>query len=688
MEDLQRQIRFSLFFIFAIIPIGVAGFHFIEGYHWLDAMYFTIITLSTIGYGDLSPESAAGKIFTLFLVIVGIGSFVYLGQAAISIVTSPILIRVRQKRRIQKVIDKLHNHYIICGVGEMVDKTVEYILQGSIIRRKAIQDSQLLLFDKWAARISKDNEPLLLFRLIRKLLVNIYDRFGQQSTILDNVVVVTNDMAYADKLRQKGLLIIEGDPTNDDVLTSAGLLRCQAVMVLLDSDMETLLCVLTAHNLARTLHITASVLDDDLSRKIVRVGANSVITPYATAGQFLNSATLRPAVSDFFNGLLFEYHTDYRMTQLELYDDSPWIGRSIDDLKLRDDYDAAVIGLRYDDARYGYAPDSSYVLQEDETLIVVAPADNIESLIADCRRGTPSRTRLALEQPLPFHQAPIASDKTYSLIDAEQAIQSLSKHFIICGDDRVARSSIDTLDPKRPFVIISNNNTLTSDLLKRGFRVVHGSPSSEDVLIKAGVKRAQAIMISLEDKADTVLAILNCRALNKRLLITTTAYADDMVDKLERAGADRVVSPFHVAARLTLLTTTRPKLAGFVQYVLFNYITGLETTEIYMEDDSVWIGKTITETGIEQQYNAGVLGIRVGNKSSFMYAPPKDYVIKAQEVLILVTPMKHSDNLREAAHASADRRPATLRNRVLQSTKWTPDQIQKLLQKAREERGE
>jgi Trk K+ transport system NAD-binding subunit len=156
-----------------------------------------------------------------------------------------------------------------------------------------------------------------------------------------------------------------------------------------------------------------------------------------------------------------------------------------------------------------------------------------------------------------------------------------------------------------------------------------------------------------------------------------------MVDKLERAGADRVVSPFHVAARLILLTTTRPELAAFVNYVLFNYLTGLETTEIYMEETSEWIGKTIHELRLGKRFEAGVIGIRQDDRQTFLYAPPSDYVIKNHEVLIIVTPMKYSDTLANDAHGGAVRAPSTLRNRVLQSTKWTPDQIQEMLKQGR-----
>lgn len=685
MDELQRQLRIALIAISIVVPLGIFGFMIIEGKSFLNSTYFTVITLATIGYGDELPVTPAGRIFTMFLVIIGLSAFAFALQVSFTFIASPAIRVARQRRSTQRKIDQLSHHYIICGMGETVDKTVEYLLQGANAKNDAIRQAQLEPIEKIVNRLLGDAESTN-FAWLRDAIFRLahlgFNLLKRQSTILDTVVVITQDEAYANHLRNADLLVIEGDPSNGSILLSAGLKRAQAMMVLLNSDMETLLTVLTGHNLAPTLHITAAVLEDALSQKMARIGASVIITPYDAAGRFLNSATLRPAVSHFFNDLLFEHDTNYQIAQMDMFDDSPWIGKSLKSLKLRERYDSGIIGLRLDDARYNYAPDDAHILKEDEILILACPAEQIETIRAESRGGKAFASRLNLWQAIPFKQKPISSEKTYSLNEAESAIEPMSKHFIICGSDRVARSAIATLNPERPFVVISNNNGFTSELLKRGFRVVHGNPTDEAILLKAGVKRAQAIMVSLEDRADSVLTVLNCRTLNKRLLITATANTDDMVDKLERAGADRVVSPFHVAARFILLATTTPDLAQFVNYVQFNYITGLETTEIYMEDDALWIGKTIRELQLKERYEAGVIGVRLEDKETFIYAPEPDYVIRKQEVLIIVTPMKHSDDLRDDAHGGNVRAPSTLRNRVLQSTKWTPDQIQKLLQQA------
>ncbi len=376
----------------------------------------------------------------------------------------------------------------------------------------------------------------------------------------------------------------------------------------------------------------------------------------------MNNATLRPAVNEFFNSILFSQHNDLQTTQVDLRDDLPWIGTRIGKLNLRESFGAAVIGLRLDSGDYLYAPNEDYILKENEIIIAVAPARQISTIQEAAHGGISSKPRMAtwqrLSLPVMINQKP---SRIYSLEEAEGVVAQMSGHFIVCGTDRVARNAINRLNPERPFVLISDDEVYTQDLLDRGFRVIHGNPAQESVLRKAGVDRALAIMVAMEDNAVSVLAVLNCRALSKRLLITATAQNAEMIPKLQRAGADRVVGPFQVAAQFVLLATTRPAVSDFVQYVVFNYAAGIETTELYMQHDSPWIGRTIESLLLDRLFRAGVIGIRLAN-GQYMYAPSGSYELGENEVLIVVTPMEHSDELRVTAHGSVTKRPVSLRH--------------------------
>lgn len=637
----------------------------IEQMTMLDALYFTLVTLSTIGYGDISPATPAGKLFTMTLIVFGLSSFAFAAQATIAIITSPIIRNARIRRQNQRRIDLLVGHYVICGSGELVDRTIEYLQQSAHSRRRMLRESQYKTVDMFLDRQLKsaDRNRYLWFRSTFRIVAQVFLAFSRRDqTILDIIVVITQDATYAEHLRQSRIMVIEGNPTDDESLENAGIKRATAAMILLESDTETLLTVLAARTLSPAVRITASVRDDDFGRKIIRVGASTVLTPFDTAGQFLNNATLRPAVNHFFNGLLFEDEISYALIQLEMRDDSPWINTCIGDLRLQEQFSSGIIGICHASGTYTYMPPADHILQEDEILLAITPSAQTEHIQRACRDNTPTRPYSLLWQRLGGQHQPVIGAHRFTLEDAETAAQNLSKHFIICGNDQVARSAISRLDPMRPFVIISDDSDYTAAMLDRGFRVVHGSPTSEETLLKAGIRRAQAIMVSQEKNADAVLTVLVSRTLNRSILITVTANTDDMIKKLERAGADRVVSPFHVAARFVILETTQPAISGFLDSVLYNYITGLETTEIYVEDDSVWIGKTIAEIDLYELYQAGIIGIRRGSQQSYVYAPEPDEIVMAHDVLIIVTPMQQSDTLRNAAHGGTIRRPTTLRS--------------------------
>lgn len=683
-QDLYAQIRIAVIAIMIVIPIGILGFMVIEGWSLLDATYVTVITLSTVGYGDSVPKSDAGRIFTIFLLLFGIGSFTYAAQAAVGLLTNQTFREARQRLHTFKKIKRLKNHYILCGTGELVDKTIGYLLQAAEMRRQFIWEQSYKPIDDFLDRLMGDDAEGHNVRLRTKLkhfIMYCIRSFQRSATILDVIVVITNNRQYAEHLRAAGLLVITGKPSDDHVLHQAGIQRAQALVAMLDSDTETLLTVLTAHKLSPAVYITAAALDEDLQQKMMRVGAHNVVAPFDVAGKFLNNITLRPAVSDYFNSILFDQASTYLMTQLLLWDDSPWIGRRLGALHLKTKFDAGVIGIRSQSGRYIYAPTGNYELHEDEVLLAVAPSQNTQALQTACREGTINKPRFPSWQRLPGVDEILSSEKTYTLESSERAVAHMAKHFVICGTDRIARNAIDNLNPERPFVVVSDNEVATQELLGRGFRVIHGNPTHEDVLKKAGVDQAQAIMVSLETASQTVLTILTSRSLSRNLLITAIADTDDMIDKLHLAGADRVINPYHVAAQFVIHSTTRPEVTNFIQSVLFNYQTGLETTEIYMENDAQWIGKSLSELRLDKRFNAGVIGVRLEDRETFMYAPPGSHVIQPQEVLIIIVPMDQSDALRVDAHGGESKRPSTLRRvKVLQTSRWTRDMIQELIE--------
>lgn len=655
-EETRRQIRIAIVIFLTLVPLSVTAFMAIEKLSLLDSIWLTIITLATIGYGDVYAKTELGRIFTMGLIVVGLGAFAFAAQAILGFFLSPEVSFIRQRRRIEHKITHLRQHYIISGEGELVDKTIRYLLQRVETRMHYDRRRFYLLVARVFGSDRKITEVIANFILNLTLLIR-----RRSGTLLDAVVVITDDTTYAAHLRRKGLLVVRGDSAENSVLRQAGIEHARALMVMESTDTDSLLTVLSASNYNSHLYITAATLDEYFAPKLLRVGANVVIPPFDVAGQFLNNATLRPAVHDFFNALVFDQDSAHvEIVQLFLYDSSPWIGQTIESLRLQTRFQASVIGVRCDDGSFIYAPDTSYVLKEDEVVLVVCPAPHIQAMRTDGERLAREHQasmiwqRLALQSPIP------SGENVYTLEESEAAVVQLYSHYIICTGGRVAQNAINELDPNRAFVVISNDEAEAEDLLQRGFRVIFGVPSDEKVLKKAGIARALAVMIAIDDRARNVLTVLTCRTMNKHVLIVATAETDEMVPKLYQAGADRVLNPFHIAAQFVLMATTRPVVSEFVRYVLFNRETGLETTELYMEEGAPWIGHSIRNLELNERYGAGVIGIRLANHR-FIYAPPPDHMIGETDVLIVVTPMAEADSLRAEAYGGADKRPKSIR---------------------------
>ncbi len=657
-QDLRRQLRNASILIMIIVPIGVVGFMVFERLDFLDAIWITVITLATIGYGDLTAQTVEGRFFTMGLIFVGLGSFAYAAQAAIAFLLSPAIADIRLGRRDARRLARFEKHYIICGEGELIDRTVETVLH----RFRAVRSERL----GHALEQLKQRVPAFLHPASAWL----YRLSNRADDLMDTVVVITQSVPYAQRLRREGIPVIVGDPSEDTVLQVANLQHAAALMAMSSSDTESLLTVLAARSKHRDLLIIAATHDDSFASKMLRAGANNVITPLEVAGQFLNNATFRPAVNDLFSWMFFERGTRTQVVQLFLYDESPWIGKSLQDLTLSQRFGAHVVGIRRADGSFVYAPASTYELAEEEVVIAVVPLVRALELERTCMPTGAARVHPAHWQRLPLVAAVAESRKRYSLVEAEEAIAQMSQHYIICSGSATVARAVSRLNPERPFVIISSENDQTSTLLRRGFRVIHGSPTDELVLRKAGIQRALAIMISLDDRAASVLTTLSARSMSRRALITVTADEDEMIVKLQRAGADRVVNPYRIAAQAVLLATLRPTVNEFLQYILFNPLVGLETTELYMQDDSPWIGKTLGELHLDRIFRAGVIAIRQSS-GEFVFAPQQEYRIGQNEVIIVTVPMSQSDSLREIAHGSITKRPKTLRHEdLLKSSIW------------------
>ncbi|PIU65233.1 MAG: potassium channel protein [Armatimonadetes bacterium CG07_land_8_20_14_0_80_40_9] len=235
----QRRVGIVGVLSLIVIIIGTLGYRLIEEWSYLDCLYMTIITITTVGFGEVHELSLGGKLFTIFLVISGVGTVLY----GIGILIEYILVfEVRdlfRRRKMEKEIGKLNNHYIVCGYGRV----------GSSVCRKFLESGV----------------PFM---------------------------VIENKPELSEKLSSSGLLYLIGDATEDSVLLEAGIKRAKGLVSVIASDSDNVFITLTAKGLNPDIQVVARCIEEEAEEKIRRAGANIVVSPYAIGGERIATAML------------------------------------------------------------------------------------------------------------------------------------------------------------------------------------------------------------------------------------------------------------------------------------------------------------------------------------------------------------------------------------------------------------
>jgi voltage-gated potassium channel len=319
--------------VLAIIVAGTVGYALIEGWSLLDSLYMTVITIFTVGYGEVHPLSREGQIFTLLLIIGGVGTILYGIGRMVEFVIGGQLTGVFRKRGVKRQVDRLDAHFMVCGYGRV----------GEAVAR----------------HFAAHGAPF---------------------------VIVDSDPGSVARAEADGFLAVEGDATADEVLQTAGVARAKGLVAALGSDAANIFLTLSARVLNPKLLIVARAGSDDIVSKLVRAGADSVVTPYGLGGKRMATLMLKPLVSDYLEVVTGGGELEFRVEELELGGQCCAIGRSIGDLEIRTRTGATILAVRR--AATGAfdtnpAPDS-YLNTGDRIIAIGTPAQitKLEELLA------------------------------------------------------------------------------------------------------------------------------------------------------------------------------------------------------------------------------------------------------------------------------------------------------------------
>ncbi len=324
--DPLKKIKFSLLSLIILIGGGTFGYSAIEDWNLFESLYMTIITLTTVGYNEVHNLSHQGQIFTIFLIIFGVGTIAYTIGSMIQFMVEGQLHQILGRKKVQKQIGRLQGHYIICGYGRI----------GRLISRE----------------------------------------FASKPTPF---IVVENDPKRCQRLADDGHLFIEGDATQDEILERAGIHQAKGLITAVTSDAANVFIILTARGINPELFIMARASEEGAEVKLVRAGANKVVSPYTIGANRMAQAILRPLVVDFIDIATGHKNISLQMEEIPVAPESRLVGKDLIQSGIRKELGLIIVGIKHDGEMI-FNPAANTIIEAGNTLIALGEYPEIQKL--------------------------------------------------------------------------------------------------------------------------------------------------------------------------------------------------------------------------------------------------------------------------------------------------------------------
>jgi voltage-gated potassium channel len=309
------------------VAAGTIGFELIEGWGFMDALYMTVITIATVGYQEIRPLGEAGRIFNMVLIFFGLGTTTYVAASVVRFMVEGRIRTIMGRRRLDRRIDRLRNHYIVCGYGR--------------IGRILCQTLQQKPVDLVAIEKSPDLVPVM---------------------------------------EQDRVLFVQGEATNEETLQRAGIARARGLAAVLGTDTDNVFLVLTARQLAPQLMIIARTGREESKSKLRAAGANIVESPYELGAFRLAQRIMRPAVTSFLDSAFSDTRKDIQMEELAVSHASALAHLSLKDSGIRQKYNLIIIAIKNTDGAMLFNPSFETTIQPGDTVIAVGEVENLDRL--------------------------------------------------------------------------------------------------------------------------------------------------------------------------------------------------------------------------------------------------------------------------------------------------------------------
>jgi voltage-gated potassium channel len=331
MAGKSSRLTIALLVVLSLFIIGTFGYHFIEGLDYLQSFYLTSLTLTTVGYGDYYPHTRTGMVFTIFLVLFGVGTMLYtVGLLAETMIEGRLQILLG-RGRLKKMIEKMENHYIICGCGRI----------GYLICRELYMENV-------------------------------------------DFVVIERNPEVIQKIHDEGYTYFRGDATQDKTLLAAGIKKAKGIVTVLPSDAENLYVILTAKELNPQIYILSRAEEEESEKRLLRAGANRVVSPYALGGMKMAMAIMRPAMLDFIEISTSRQNLELRMEEFTLGDKSPMVGKTLEESGIRQLFGLIIVAVKKDSGKMTYNPTAGYQIEKGDRLVAMGEEENLMKFSIAC----------------------------------------------------------------------------------------------------------------------------------------------------------------------------------------------------------------------------------------------------------------------------------------------------------------
>ncbi len=313
-----------------IIAGGTIGYVTIEGWTPWEALYMTVITITTVGYREIHPMSRAGEAFTMALLFIGVGAALYtFTLIATTVVEGGLPARLQWRRR-ERMLETLKDHFIICGYGRI----------GSTVARQ----------------FRREQVPF---------------------------VILERDPARYQSALDDGFLAVDSDASREDVLRKVGIDRARGLIAVVGTDAENVYAVLSARGLSPNLFIVGRAETEDAVTKLKRAGANRVISPYQIGALQIAQTALRPAVVDFVELATSSENLELAIEEIPVAATSALANQSILDANLRQRYGVIVVGIQREDRRIEFNPEPDTAIRAGDKLVVLGRPHSLKRLEAE-----------------------------------------------------------------------------------------------------------------------------------------------------------------------------------------------------------------------------------------------------------------------------------------------------------------